>query len=88
MAANSFADTVVNGMLSWLKGFASWVLRLFDLAGSGGVSPLEWLSDHWLQLLIILLIIGVAADMVSTTPLGRLFSGLALPQKKSQKSPS
>ena len=47
MAANSFADTVVNGMLSWLKGFASWVLRLFDLAGSGGVSPLEWLSEHW-----------------------------------------
>ena len=64
MAANSFADTVVNGMLSWLKGFASWVLRLFDLAGSGGVSPLEWLSDHWLQLLIILLIIGVAADII------------------------
>ena len=64
MAANSFAYTVVNGMLSWLKGFASWVLRLFGLAGSGGVSPLEWLSDHWLQLLIILLIIGVAADIV------------------------
>ena len=64
MAANSFADTVVNGMLSWLKGFANWVLRLFDLAGSGGVSPLEWLSDHWLQLLIILLIIGVAADII------------------------
>ena len=64
MAANSFADTVVNGMLSWLKGFADWVLRLFDLAGSGGVSPLAWLSDHWLQLLIILLIVGVAADII------------------------
>ena len=64
MAANSFADTVVNGMLSWLKGFASWVLRLFDLAGSGGVSPLEWLSEHWLQLLIVLLIVGVAADII------------------------
>lgn len=64
MAANSFADTVVNGMLSWLKGFASWVLRLFDLAGSGGISPLEWLSDHWLQLLIFLLIVGVAADII------------------------
>ena len=64
MAANSFADTVVNGMLSWLKGFANWVLRLFDLAGSGGVSPLEWLSEHWLQLLIVLLIVGVAADII------------------------
>lgn len=64
MAANSFADTVVNGMLSWLKGFANWVLRLFDLAGSGGVSPLEWLSGHWLQLLVVLLIIGVAADII------------------------
>ena len=29
-----------------------------------------------------------AADMVSTTPSGVVFSGLALPQKKSQKSPS
>ena len=64
MAANSFADTVVNGMLSWLKGFANWVLRLFDLAGSGGISPLEWLSDHWLQLLIFFLIVGVAADVI------------------------
>ena len=40
MAANSFADTVVNGMLSWLKGFASWVLRLFDLAGVILLAPL------------------------------------------------
>ncbi len=51
-------------MLSWLKGFASWVLRLFDLAGSGGISPLAWLSDHWLQLLIFLLVVGVAADII------------------------
>ena len=61
---NSFADSVVSGMLSWLKGFASWVLRLFDLAGSGGVSPLEWLSDNWLPLLIVLLIVGVAVDWI------------------------
>ncbi|HIS03611.1 MAG TPA: hypothetical protein IAA75_06870 [Candidatus Pullichristensenella avicola] len=61
---NGFADTVVNGMLSWLKGFASWVLKLFDLAGSGGISPLAWLSDNWLQLLIVLLIVGVAMDIL------------------------
>lgn len=64
MTSNSFADSVVNGMLSWLKGFASWVLRLFNLAGSGGISPLAWLSDNWLQLLIFLLVIGVATDII------------------------
>ena len=66
MTSNGFADSVVNGMLSWLKGFASWVLKLFDLAGSGGISPLAWLSDNWLQLLIVLLVVGVATDILSS----------------------
>lgn len=64
MTNSGFADTVVNGMLSWLKGFAAWVLKLFDLAGSGGISPLRWLSDHWLHLLIFLLIAGSLTDLI------------------------
>jgi len=51
-------------MLGWLKGFASWVLKLFNLAGSGGISPLKWLSDNWLNMLIVLLVLGVVLDWV------------------------
>lgn len=58
-----FADSIISGMLGWLKGFASWALKLFDLAGNGGLNPLAWLSDNWLKLLILFLIIGVAMDV-------------------------
>ena len=62
MVSGAYADSIVNVMLSWLKGFAGWVLRLFDLAG--GASPLEWLSENWLHLLIMLLIVGIAVDFI------------------------
>ncbi len=61
MTQTGYSNAIVNALLGWLKGLASWVLKLFDLAGSGG-SPLLWLSEHWLQLLIFLLILGVAMD--------------------------
>ena len=48
-------------MLGWLKALANWVLKLFNLAGSGG-NPLLWLSENWLKLLIILLVAGVVLD--------------------------
>lgn len=59
----SGSTAVMNTLLSWLKNVARWVLGLFDLAGSG-FSPLKWLSEHWLTLLIVLMIIGVIADLV------------------------
>lgn len=58
------STAVMNLMLSWLKGLATWILGLFNLAGSSGFSPLNWLSDHWLSLLITLMIIGVVCDIV------------------------
>lgn len=61
MTQTGYANAVVNLMLGWLKALANWVLKLFNLAGSGG-NPLLWLSENWLKLLIILLIIGVALD--------------------------
>jgi len=61
MTQTGFANSIVNLMLGWLKALAHWVLKLFNLAGSGG-SPLEWLSENWLKLLIILLIVGVVMD--------------------------
>jgi len=62
MTQTGYLNAIVDTMLGWLKGLASWVLRLFNL--SGGISPLKFLADNWLQLLILLLIIGVAVDLI------------------------
>lgn len=62
MTQTGYSNAVVNAMLGWLKGLASWVLKLFNL--SGGFSPLKFLADNWLQLLILLLAIGVALDLL------------------------
>ena len=40
MTQSGYASALVNVMLGWLKGLASWVLKLFNLAG-GGLSPLD-----------------------------------------------
>ena len=60
MTQTGYSNAVVNAMLGWLKGLATWVLRLFNLSGGG--SPLKFLADNWLKLLIICLIIGVVMD--------------------------
>ena len=61
MTQTGYSNAIVNAMLGWLKALANWVLKLFNLAGSGG-NPLLWLSENWLKLLIVLLILGVAMD--------------------------
>ena len=53
----------MNVMMSWLKGLASWVLELFNLAGNSGFSPLGWLSDNWIKLLVFFMIVGVSMDV-------------------------
>lgn len=62
MTQTGYSNAIVNGMLSWLKGLASWVLKLFNL--SSGFSPLKFLANNWLKLLILFLIVGVAADLL------------------------
>lgn len=62
MTQTGYSNAIVNAMLSWLKGLASWVLKLFNL--SGGASPLKFLADNWKQLLLILLALGVALDVL------------------------
>ena len=64
MTISGFSNSFVSAMLSWLKGVANLVLRLFNLAGSTGTSPLLWLSQNWAKLLVLFLIIGVAADII------------------------
>lgn len=58
------STAVMNIMLGWLKSVARWVLGLFDLAGVNAFSPLEWLSQHWITILIAIMIAGVAADII------------------------
>ena len=62
MTQTGYANAIVDAMLGWLKGLAGWVLQLFNL--SGGASPLKFLADNWLKLLVLLLIIGVAVDLL------------------------
>ena len=64
MTISDYSKAIVDAMLGWLKGLANWVLRLFNLAGSGGGSPLLWLSQNWLKLLIVLMIVGVGVDLL------------------------
>lgn len=62
MTQSGYTNAIVNAMLGWLKGLASWVLKLFNL--SGGFSPLKFLANNWKHLLIIFLIAGVALDIL------------------------
>lgn len=62
MTQSAYANSTINNMLGWMKGFAGWVLKLFNLAGSGGLSPLGWLADNWLRLLVVLLLAGIVID--------------------------
>ena len=62
MTISGYSNAFVDLMLGWLKGLANWVLRLFNLAGRTGGSPLLWLSQNWLKLLIFFLVLGVVVD--------------------------
>ena len=64
MTIRGTSNAIVDLMLGWLKGLANWVLRLFNLAGSTGGSPLLWLSQNWLKLLVFFLVLGVAVDLL------------------------
>ena len=64
MSISGFSNVFVSTMLGWLKGLANWVLRLFNLAGNSGVSPLLWLSENWAKLLVLFLLLGVVIDVV------------------------
>ena len=64
MTLSGFSNAFVSIMLGWLKGVANWVLRLFNLAGNTGGSPLLWLSQNWAKLLVLFLFIGVAVDIL------------------------
>ena len=63
MGQDQFAGNVLQVLLSWLQSLMSGVWSLFS--GGGGGSVLRWFSDNWLGLLIVLMIIGVTANVLT-----------------------
>lgn len=61
MTANSFAANALEVLLGWFKSLVNGIWALFS--GTGG-SLLTWLSNSWLPLLIVFLVIGMAMDML------------------------
>lgn len=64
MTISGYSNAIVDLMLGWLKGLANWVLRLFNLAGGTGGSPLLWLSRNWSKLLVFFLALGIILDIL------------------------
>ena len=64
MTISGYSNAIVDLMLGWLKGLANWVLRLFNLAGGSGGSPLLWLSQNWSKLLVFFLALGIILDIL------------------------
>ena len=64
MTISGYSNAIVDVMLGWLKGLANWVLRLFNLAGSASGSPVVWLSQNWMKLLIFFLTLGIVLDLL------------------------
>lgn len=58
----NYSNTIVSGMLSWLRGIANWAINLFNLSGERSLSLLTWFSEHWIGLLVTLILIGLAID--------------------------
>lgn len=62
MGQNQFAGNVLQILLSWLQSLISGVWSLFS--GGGGGSLLRWFSQNWLSILVVLMIIGVSANII------------------------
>ena len=58
----SYSNTIVSGMLSWLRGIANWAINLFNLSGENSLALLNWFSDHWVGMLIVMILIGLVID--------------------------
>lgn len=58
---NNFADSILELLLSWVRGILSDIWHMFS--GDGG-SLFAWLGKHWLSLLCVLLIVGATVDLI------------------------
>lgn len=58
---NSFADSLLTMLLSWLRTLFSDILSLFN---GTSVSFLSWMKNRWLTFAFILIIAGVTLDII------------------------
>lgn len=57
-----FAGSLFKMLLGWVQTAASWLWNA--ITNPGGESPLQWLTDNWLTLVILLCAAGVLIDLV------------------------
>jgi hypothetical protein len=58
----NFADTLFGVLLGWAKGAVAWLWGA--VTNEGGSGLVSWVLDHWLLLLILLCLGGMAIDLV------------------------
>ena len=65
---SGFAENFVTLMLGWIRQVASSIASAFQSSGgkgsSFGASLLAWFADHWVGLLVALIVVGVIVDWV------------------------
>ena len=63
MTYTHYADMFITLMLGWIRGVTNWIWSMIRLGrGSAGRNFLSWFSSHWLQMVLVLLLAGVAMD--------------------------
>ncbi len=58
---NNFANSILELLLSWIRGIFNDIWSMFS--GDGG-SFFAWLGRHWLSLLCVLLLAGITIDLI------------------------
>lgn len=66
---SAFVETLYSGMLSWIRGVAAWLWQLVSGSGEQVVSQgsarfMQWVTENWLVLLILLCAIGLLVDLL------------------------
>lgn len=67
MGQAGYAENFVSFMLGWIRSLAASIAGLFRTGGaasSGGRAMTQWLSENWLILLIVLIVIGILTDWI------------------------
>ncbi len=57
---NTFARTLITFLFGWLRRLLQNLLAFFSEGTGSGL--LTWLGEHWLHILILLIVLGVAGD--------------------------
>ncbi len=57
---NTFARTLITFLFGWLRRLLQNLLAFFSEGTGSGL--LTWMGEHWLHILILLIVLGVAGD--------------------------